>query len=1065
MDQVLGRQQPIWGFRLVIAAHFSRWCVMSRDGLQELLPDRYEVERELGLGGMATVYLAVDRKHDRPVAVKILHPELAAGIASERFLREIRIAAGLAHPHIVPLHDSGLAGDRPFYVMPYVKGESIRERLERSGQLPVDEALRIARDMGQALAYAHRRGVVHRDIKPGNVMLTEGGAMVTDFGIALAMSQAADHHLTRTGQAVGTLGYMSPEQSGGEPNVDERSDQYSLACVLYEMLAGEPPYTGRSARAILGKQLSQPPPPVSALRDSVPVTLDLPIMRALSSSPADRYESIEEFLAALESGTPAAASRELLPGARFSRAASARRWLWIGAASVSLLGLTWLLSSGVRQANPSGTPVKADTARVAIFPFEYATDDAADVNETQRLHDALARFDSVGIVDLIQLEDALERKGDLPLSTDAAAEVARTLGAGRFLMGRVTEVGDSLSIYGALYGADSVGQLIANHSVRIPRSMANADSAARELVSHLLFRGTPPKTSSFADSRSVSARQAFEYGQRAIREWDLARADTAFSLAVDHDSDFAQAHLWMALVRAWSGSEPARWRIPAEQALLRSDLLSERNASLARALDAQARGRLDEACPMWRSVTRDYPDDFVPWYGLAVCLENDDAVIPAAESPSGWAFRTSTREALDAYERAFGKLPSILESFHPRSFESLRRLFRVAGNQWRTGRSLSDGTTQFVAEPGVDADTLTFVPHPAGSEMSTKSLETATRELRSRFRSVSLAWAAAAPRSPRARHLLALALGMVGDPAALDTLRRARALNEDPHTGLQMAGSEVWLLIALHFPELDATRRARLLADSILREDQLLERDPSLGAGLAALLGRANAAAAYSRRQAHVTGSTVPRAIQSDARALLVFAALGGPADSLSRLEGEVTSGIDRRLSGPDAERERARWLVRPSTLAFPSPSFAGLEILEFDPLAAAQGSLAREDTSAVLGYFDRRTQQLSGIPGFILTIDAVYPEAALLAAVGDTGAAAAWLDRTLEALPEMSVNLISPPERAAALVRAAALRARLALAMRDEAEGRRWRTAVLELWSDADPFLLDTLRGADFSD
>lgn len=1039
---------------------------MSKDGVQELLPDRYEVERELGRGGMATVYLAVDRKHDRQVAVKILHPELAAGIASERFLREIRIAAGLAHPHIVPLHDSGLAADRPFYVMPYVKGESIRERLERSGQFPLDEALGIARDVGQALAYAHRRGVVHRDIKPGNVMLTEGGAVVTDFGIALAMSQAAEDHLTRTGQAVGTLGYMSPEQSGGEPDVDERSDQYSLACVLYEMLAGEPPYTGRSARAILGKQLSQPPPPVSALRDSVPVTLDMPIMRALSSSPADRYESVGKFLAALDEGTPAAASQKLIPGARLSRAASARRWLWIGAAAVPLLlGMTWLLSSSVRQANPSDTLVEADTARYAIFPFEYATGDTADVNETQRLHDALARFDGVGIVDLIQLEDALERTGDIPLSTDAAAEVARTLGAGRFLMGRVTGVGDSLSIYGALYAADSEGPLIANHSVRIPRSMANADSAASELVSHLLFRGTPPRTSSFADSRSVSARQAFEYGQRAIREWDLARADTAFSLAIDHDPDFAQAHLWTALVRAWSGSEPARWRIPAEQALVRSDLLSERNAALARALLAQARGRLDEACPLWRSVTRDYPNDFVPWYGLAVCLENDDAVIPAAESPSGWAFRTSTREALDAYERAFGKLPSILESFHPRSFESLRGLFRVAGNQWRTGRSVADGTVQFVAEPGFDADTLALVPYPVDADVPTRFLGPAMLELRTRFRNVALAWAAAAPESARARHVLAMALGMLGDPAALDTLRRARALNENPHAGLQMAGSEVWLLITLHFPEPDAVRQARLLADSILRENQLLERDPSLGAGLAALLGRANAAAAYSRRRAHATGSALARATQSDGRALLAFAALGGPPDSLARLEAEIASAINRRLSGPDVQRERARWLVLPSTLAFPSHPFVDLEALAFDPLVAAQWNLMKGDTAAARDYFDRRISQIAGLPGFSLTIDAVYPEAALLAAIGDTVAAAAWLDRTLGALPEMSVNLISPPERAAALVRATALRARLAIAMGDEAEGRRWRTAVLELWSDADHFLLNTARRGDSGD
>jgi len=216
--------------------------------LTEALQDRYKLERELGRGGMATVYLAQDLKHDRLVALKVLHPELAASLGPERFLREIKVAARLSHTHIVPLYDSGQAGDLLYYVMPYVEGESLRQRLNREKQLPVDVAVQIARNVAGALDYAHRHQVVHRDIKPENVMLHEGEALVTDFGIAKAISASGGQTLTQTGMAVGTPAYMSPEQAAGEAEPDGRSDVYSLGCVLYEMLAGTPPFTGQRPR-------------------------------------------------------------------------------------------------------------------------------------------------------------------------------------------------------------------------------------------------------------------------------------------------------------------------------------------------------------------------------------------------------------------------------------------------------------------------------------------------------------------------------------------------------------------------------------------------------------------------------------------------------------------------------------------------------------------------------------------------------------------------------------------------------------------------------------------------
>src|SRR4029078_4841510 len=219
--------------------------------LRDALSGSYSIDRELGRGGMATVYLAQDSKHDRVVALKVLHPDLAASLGPERFLREIKLAARLNHPHILPLYDSGEAEGFLYYVMPYVEGESLRERLERERQLPVDEAVHHAKAIASALDYAHRQKIVHRDIKPEKVMLYEGEAMVMDFGIAQAVSSAANETLTQTGMMVGTPAYVSPEQASGEQNIDGQSDQYSLGCVLYEMLSGERPFTGPTAQAAL----------------------------------------------------------------------------------------------------------------------------------------------------------------------------------------------------------------------------------------------------------------------------------------------------------------------------------------------------------------------------------------------------------------------------------------------------------------------------------------------------------------------------------------------------------------------------------------------------------------------------------------------------------------------------------------------------------------------------------------------------------------------------------------------------------------------------------------------
>ena len=312
--------------------------------LNAALEGRYAIERELGEGGMATVYLADDLRHERKVALKVLKPELAAVVGAERFLAEIKTTANLTHPHILPLFDSGGADGFLFYVMPHIEGESLRERIDREKQLGVDDAVAITQKVAGALDYAHGHGVVHRDIKPGNILLSEQGEpLVADFGIALAVAQAGAGRVTETGLSLGTPHYMSPEQATGDRDIGPRSDVYALGCVLYEMLTGEPPYTGTSAQAVLAKILTEDAPAATKARASVPPNVDAAIRKALEKLPADRFTTAQDFAKALAEPTfrhgEEAAAGVALGGGQWTGLAVATT----GLAVVLALALAWPL--------------------------------------------------------------------------------------------------------------------------------------------------------------------------------------------------------------------------------------------------------------------------------------------------------------------------------------------------------------------------------------------------------------------------------------------------------------------------------------------------------------------------------------------------------------------------------------------------------------------------------------------------------------------------------------------------------------------------------------------------
>ncbi len=339
----------------------------SITALSTALADRYRLERELGQGGMATVYLAQDLKHDRHVALKVLRPELAAVIGAERFLAEIKTTANLQHPHILPLFDSGVVDGTVFYAMPFVEGESLRDRLAREKQLPIADAVRIASEVAGALDYAHRKGVIHRDIKPENILLHDGRALVADFGIALAAT-SADSRMTETGMSLGTPHYMSPEQAMGERNLDARTDVYALGCVLYEMLAGEPPFTGPTAQSIVAKVMTAEPEAVSTYRKTVPAHVEHAVTVALAKLPADRFASAAEFATALGSSTFSTNG-----GARTARRVSATGVSRAAFAGVAALAAALLVAAVIGWLRPANGPALAtydvglpDSAKVEV---------------------------------------------------------------------------------------------------------------------------------------------------------------------------------------------------------------------------------------------------------------------------------------------------------------------------------------------------------------------------------------------------------------------------------------------------------------------------------------------------------------------------------------------------------------------------------------------------------------------------------------------------------------------------------------------------------------------------
>jgi serine/threonine-protein kinase len=415
------------------------WVGDELEQLRQALAERYRVGSEIGRGGMATVYRAHDLKHDRPVALKVLKPALAVALGTDRFLREITLTARLDHPHILALLDSGEAAGLLYYVMPFVEGESLRDRLDREKQLSLDDALRIARQVADALSCAHQQGIVHRDIKPENILLARGHARVADFGIARAVTAASGQSLTETGLAIGTPAYMSPEQASGDREVDERTDVYSLGCVVYEMLAGQPPFTGATAGAILARKTMEQVPSLRVVRETVPVSVEQAVTKALARAPADRFGSALQFTDALAAGP--------LPTTQTIRVARSGRGLRLGLGIVSVAAVAIMLlianTGGMRTRLFGGTAAPRIQS-LAVLPLENLSGDAQQDYLAAGMHEAL-------ILDLGRLSGLkrVSARGSVMRYQNTAKtyrEIGVELGVDAVVTGTVQRAGDKVRI-------------------------------------------------------------------------------------------------------------------------------------------------------------------------------------------------------------------------------------------------------------------------------------------------------------------------------------------------------------------------------------------------------------------------------------------------------------------------------------------------------------------------------------------------------------------------------------------------------------------------------------------
>jgi tRNA A-37 threonylcarbamoyl transferase component Bud32 len=1020
--------------------------------LSGLFAERYEIGRQLGRGGTATVFAARDAHGGQTVAIKILHAELSDSVGASRFLHEIRVTAALDHPNIVSVRDSGEWRGRLYLVLDYMEGDTLRAKLQREKQLPIEEAVAITRTIAGALGYAHERGLIHRDLKPENILFADGRPCLADFGIARAIERAVDESVTTTGLVRGTPAYMSPEQAAGGKDYDARSDIFSLGCVLYEMLAGVPAYMGPTPQAVIAQRLVHAPRDVRVYRQNASEELSKVVAKSLELTPADRFATAEVFAVALAAAMQPGTSEP--PRARGGMNGRAR----LVAIGMAVAGGLALAAVGARVWTARAAAMPVDTTRIAVFPIERTDEKAVQLDPA--LHEALSRWGGITLVDPFQVAEEVRRLGHIQSESDARS-AARALGAGRYIRARVADAGGSYLMTGSMYDVHS-NEPLRRSVVRFDRTFAGADSVLRSFADTIII-GTGARLVAGPDagSRSAPALQASAAAFSALDDWNLSKADSLFEAAFVYDPKYYRAALWLAQVRLWNQRDRASWATLAQLTAQNAAQLGERERTLAKALAAMAGDDYAVACSLYDGLARRNDRDFAALYGAGECRRNDHVVVRDRASRSGWSFRSSPNRMIEAYARAFELLPSVYQSFQLGAYQQLRDLLYTSPRRLRSGTAMKPDTGQFLAYPELDHDSLAFVPQPAqavfsGTQWTDATLRAATRQ-RLTFARIARTWASALPHNSGAKEAVAVALDMLGDPSALDTLQLARTLATDPTDKLRLATAEVFLSFRLALPrDIRRLENVAQVADSLLSANA--RPGPSVApmlATLAALRGHCTQAADLDARSATPIERPVAlsAALVATSRALTVASAMGCADTARSTQVRELGAGIG--LIEDRSRRSMAEQflLARALHLSFPADSSwtHRVALSTGDFILAAQYAAERGDTGAVRRALQRIGLNHSSTPASENVSDALVPQVQLALMIGDTTTAATWLDDYLDAARAYPPTAFTEAPRVASIVRCMSLRAAIAIRRRDAATARMWARVIAVLWSGSE--------------
>lgn len=978
-----------------------------------VLLDRYEVSAEIGRGGHAIVYRAHDRVFDRPVAIKLLREDALSPAVLTRFRQEIQVTARLEHAHILHVYDTGTFEGLPFVVMELASGQTLAHRLARESQLPVTDALQIVRDVGLALAYAHARGIVHRDVKPENILLGTGGAMLADFGVARVTADQAVQRITSTGMAVGTLQYMSPEQLCAEPIVDERSDQFALACVLYEMLAGVRPHTSATLEGLRMLRLTGQHAPVSAHRPSVPAEVEEALQVAMSVAAADRYRHMDEFLAALgvvqtgdhtvprvsgglTSRSGARSGRGMTPvGAAPAVApvSGGRRWgVGLGVVGVVAAALLWQASRSETRGASASDVLEAGTLTVTLAPVEKGAD-SLDVALRERVKAELSAWPGVAV------RTASSNRGLrlTPLATAVDGEVQL----------RLDVQSDSATAWRIVRAAPARS---AEWSAVIPSMVreALAGRPASDVPGLEQFTG-----------RSLPALQAYARGFSILRETGaLDSAAQAFRTARDAMPGLALAYFWAAQSAAWAApNKPDAWRTDADEAV-RLGTLHGVDSLLAVGLMRLGAQAYPEACAAYlAAVTRDRAS-FVGWYGRGQCQFLDRTIEPRGGTLH---FRSSHWDAVQAYLEAVQHAESSpwLAALFPR----MRRATYSGGSEARQG-ILPETRQQFFAQPSLSGDTLAFEPVAAEvfGDPSTVpgTWPQALRLGRQLGVDLTAQWVKRFPTSPQGwlEHALSLELAGQIDPRETRATRSAEAALDRVDTRQISSATAARLAVA-------RTRLALRLRDTAIAFAQARqtltrvagtdEETAAILLPLAALVGDSAQVAALFRPDS--ARRTALPTVVADTLDAMEQAALLGQCDVLARLYPVLERLTSTSIARAELATLRNEWLPPVYRAAVPC---LGARILNGmrtrGPLDEALQALARNDTTRARGILTAARQRLRGATSASVTWDQQTVEAWALVQTGDTVQATQRLAAAVTDLASMSLSTLEYADQAAGL-------------------------------------------------